>query len=454
MHAQAEQGGRRFDGGAAGNARAQTVERDERARHEHERRDAGRVLGALGREALVELLVDGVGRAQLEHGDRRRERRDQHEQVKQEADEIADAAHVGEHRLHRGEQQSGAGAVLHAEGGAGGHDGHAGHERDERVRAADDERVALQVLLLAEIGAVGHHDAEADRQREEHLPGGTLEHAAEADVRIAEHGEVGAEHEPVALCRAGLARDVEDDEHEQAEQRRHADVAELFDAALHTAGHDEDVEQDIEHEKQDHAVRIRQKIAEKARALAGPGKLAPAEDGQKVAGGVAQDDAAEHEVKAHDAKAAHDARIAEPGVLLRQAAVGAHGALAAAAAERELAEHDRHTHEHDEHEIQQQEHGTAALAHFIREAPDVAEADGRADRGHEEAEVAAPAAAFGFDFCIHEIPPDFFTFLPKYCTERCRYAIIIPDKRPIASRRYTLDKYLRKNAAAPCRAAA
>ena len=31
----------------------------------------------------------------------------------------------------------------------------------------------------------------------------------------------------------------------------------------------------------------------------------------------------------------------------------------------------------------------------------------------------------------------------------CRYAIIIPDKRLIASRRYTLDNYLRKNAAAP-----
>ena len=313
---------------------------------------------------------------------------------------------MGEHGLHRCEQQSGAGAVLHAEGGAGGHDGHAGHERDERVRAADDECVALQVLLLAEIGAVGHHDAEADRQREEHLPGSTLEHAAEADVRIAEHGEVGAEHEPVALGRAGLARDVEDDEHEQAEQRRHADVAELFDAALHTAGHDEDVEQDIEHEKQDHAVRIRQKIAEKARALAGPGKLAPAEDGQKVAGGVAQDDAAEHEIKAHDAKAAHDARIAEPGVLLRQAAVGAHGALAAAAAERELTEHDRHAHEHDEHQVKQQEHGTAALAHLIREPPNVSEADGRADRGHKEAEVAAPATALGFDICIHKTPPD------------------------------------------------
>ena len=356
---------------------------------------------------------------------------------------------MGEHRLHRGEQQPGAGAVLHAEGGAGGHDGHAGHDGDERVRAADDERVALQVLLLAEVGAVGHHDAETDRQGEEHLPGGVFEHAAEADFRIAEHGEVGAEHELVALGRAGLAGDVEDDEHEQAEQRRHADVAELLDAALHTAGHDEDVEQDIEHEKQDHAVRIRQEIAEKARALTRPGKLTPAEDGQEVADGVAQDDAAEHEVKAHDAKAAHDARVTEPGVLLRQAAVGAHGALAAAAAERELAEHDRHAHEHDEHEIQQQEHGAAALAHLIREAPDIAEANGRADRGHEEAEVAAPAAAFGFDFRIHEIPPDFFTFLPKHRTERCRYAIIIPDKWPIASRRYTLDKYLRKNAAAP-----
>ncbi len=48
-----------------------------------------------------------------------------------------------------------------------------------------------------------------------------------------------------------------------------------FDAALHTAGHDEDVEQDIEHEKQDHAVRIRQKIAEKARALTRPGATPP-----------------------------------------------------------------------------------------------------------------------------------------------------------------------------------
>ena len=74
----------------------------------------------------------------------------------------------------------------------------------------------------AEVGAVGHHDTETDRQGEEHLPGGVFEHAAEANFRIAEHGEVGAEHELVALGRAGLAGDVEDDEHEQAEQRRHA----------------------------------------------------------------------------------------------------------------------------------------------------------------------------------------------------------------------------------------
>ena len=47
-----------------------------------------------------------------------------------------------------------------------------------------------------------------------------------------------------------------------------------------------------------------------------------------------------------------------------------------------------------------------AMSAFI----DIAEANGRADRGHEEAEVAAPSAAFGFDFRIHEIPPDFSHF--------------------------------------------
>ena len=386
------------------------------------------MLGALGREPLFDLLVHGVGRAQLEHGDRRRERRDQHEQVKQEADEVADAAHVGEHGLHRGEQQSGTGAVLHAEGGAGGHDGHAGHERDERVRAADDEGVALQVLLLAEVRAVGDHDAQTDRQGEEHLPGGVFQHAAKADLRIAEHGEVGAEHELIALGSAGLAGDVDNDEHEQAKQRRHADVAELFDAAVHAAGHDDDVEQDVEHKKQDHALGIREKIAEEVRALSGPCKRAPAEEREEVAHRVAQHDAAEHEVEAHDAKTAQHAGIAEPGVLFRQRAIGAHTALAAAAAERELTEHDRHAHEHDEHQIKQQEHGAAALAHLIREAPNVSEADGRADRGHKEAEVAAPATALGFDICIHKTPPDSSDFT-KILRPPRRCLFIIADTR-------------------------
>ena len=175
---------------------------------------------------------------------------------------------------------------------------------------------------------------------------------------------------------------------------------------MHAAGHDDDVEQDVEHKKQDHALGIREKIAEEVRALSGPCKRAPAEEREEVANRIAQHDAAEHEVEAHDAKAAQHAGIAEPGVLFRQRAIGAHTALAAAAAERELTEHDRHAHEHDEHQVKQQEHGTAAFAHLIREPPNVSEADGRADRGHKEAEVAAPATALGFDLCIHKTPPD------------------------------------------------
>src|SRR5699024_12266607 len=75
-------------------------------------------------------------------------------------------------------------------------------------------------------------------------------------------------------------------------------------------------------------------------------------------------------------------------------------------AQRQLADHDHEADEEHEQQVYHEEGEAAVGAHLVREAPQVAEADGRADRGHEEAEIAPPVSAFVF----HIFPP--FLSLP------------------------------------------
>ena len=64
-----------------------------------------------------------------------------------------------------------------------------------------------------------------------------------------------------------------------------------------------------------------------------------------------------------------------------------------AAAEGDLADHERGADQDDAGEIDDHERGPAALADLGREPPDVAQPDGRAGRRQNEAGAGAPHAA-------------------------------------------------------------
>ena len=85
-----------------------------------------------------------------------------------------------------------------------------------------------------------------------------------------------------------------------------------------------------------------------------------------------------------------DAYVADPLVLFVERAVSADGAEARFAAYRQLTEHDDRADKDDEKQIDDQECNAAVAAHFVREAPDVSQADRRADGRHQEAKVGSP----------------------------------------------------------------
>ena len=89
-------------------------------------------------------------------------------------------------------------------------------------------------------------------------------------------------------------------------------------------------------------------------------------------------------------KQIRDADAADPFVLLAEGRVGADGAEAGLTANRQLAEHDDRADEDNEQQIDYEECEAAVVAHFVGEAPDVAQADRRTDGGHEKAEVSTP----------------------------------------------------------------
>ena len=264
---------------------------------------------------------------------------------------------------------------------------------DERVAGRDYERVLLQVFLLIQVGAVGDYGAHAQRQREEHLACRRLQHVYEASEG-AEGLEVGGEHELVALAGARLEGDVDDDEEEHEEERRHCDRAELLYAALdaaHDYHHVADDEEDVE---ENHAAVVVEYVAEEAHTRSG--EAVDAQNLKQEAEHVAHDEAAEDVVEREQRERRQYAEVADPLILLAERGVGADRALAGLAAYRQLAEHDDDADEDDEQQVDDEEGEAALVAHLVREAPDVAEADCGADGGHQEAEVGAPCTAIVF----------------------------------------------------------
>ena len=106
--------------------------------------------------------------------------------------------------------------------------------------------------------------------------------------------------------------------------------------------------------------------------------------------GVLDAVAAEHGIKAHNKERRQNAEPAEPAELFRHRLIRGDNALASLAAEGKLAAHDDHADKYRQQQIDKQEGKASAFTHFVGEAPDVPQTDGRADSRHDEAECASP----------------------------------------------------------------
>ena len=137
-----------------------------------------------------------------------------------------------------------------------------------------------------------------------------------------------------------------------------------------------------------HAAVVIKYVAEEIAALSG--EAVNAEDLQEEAEHVAHDESAEDVVERQQAERRQYAEQAYPLVLLAELCVSADGAEAGLAADGQLAEHDDHADEDDQEQVDNQEREAAVTTHFVREAPNVAQADRRADGRHQETKVGAP----------------------------------------------------------------
>ena len=99
--------------------------------------------------------------------------------------------------------------------------------------------------------------------------------------------------------------------------------------------------------------------------------------------------AAEDRVEGHDQERGDDGQPADPLELLRDLLVGVDRAEAGAAADRQLREHDREADKYRQSQVNDQESEAAASAHLVREAPDVAKADGGTDGREQKADITA-----------------------------------------------------------------
>ena len=134
------------------------------------------------------------------------------------------------------------GLDVHAAGKGGGNDDEAGQDRGGRVKDGDHDCVALQVVLLGDVGAQGHIEAPADAHGEQHLrrclgEGGETE-LAEIRKQVILHALDG-----VLIYKEGP--DAADDE--QGKEERQHDLGDL----LHNVG-DAEIQKHRDEQKEDH----------------------------------------------------------------------------------------------------------------------------------------------------------------------------------------------------------
>ena len=382
---------------------AQTIDGHQRGLHHdcqaHQQNDAVAVaLLALGGGAVHEEGCD-----HFHQRDGGGDGGDEHQQIEDDTEQGTDGTHGLEHVLQGDEQQAGAAqfdlvqgdAALDAVGHGGGNDCHAGHGGHDGVRHHDDGGVFHKVLFLIQIRAVSNHNAHGQGQREEHLAAGGGENGGKVgslgdEARL--HGVAGDKHELQAFHSAGQGQGADDDNDQHDEQGGHTHLVELLDAAGHAAPVDE-VADDQEQQGEGHTAEgIGQHGAEQVGAgldlRAGKGQVA------QVQSHVLNAVAAQNRVEAHNDKGRKDCQPAYPFEFSGQVVVSANSALAGFAAHGQLAHHNDEAHEYRQQQVDQQEGKTAGLSHLVREAPDVAQAYGRADGRQQEADVASPRTSF------------------------------------------------------------
>ena len=187
---------------------------------------------------------------------------------------------------------------------------------------------------------------------------------------------------------------ADDDDEQHHEQGRHADLVELLDAAGDAAGHDEKADR---HEGDQHADGRRDAGDHRAEGAAVRHAL---EEAKQVDDDVVDAVAAQDRVEGHDQERREHREPAEPGILARHRFVSGDRSLSGLTAEGKLRGHDDQADEDRQEQIDEQEREAAGFAHLVRKAPDIAEADRRADGCKQEAYVAAPRAALIF----HRLP--------------------------------------------------
>ena len=412
---------------------AQRIGADQNAAQTHAGRSDEGVGLTLVALAGVAGLIHEVGHDDLQQGDGGGNGGEYHQQIEQDAEDGTHGIHAAEHVLHGDEQQLGAAQrAVGVEGEAAGNDAQTGHQSHQRIHDDDEDGVLLQVLLLLQVGAVGDHGAHAQRQGEEHLAACGSQHRQEVGSLVNDAvGDSPAGHEHVlqavdgAVQRAG----ADDADQQHHEQRGHTHGADLLNTAADTADDDDHGDGHEDQTVDDSLGGIPEKCAEHLSAYGsavgvsdrshGVGAEARAEQVAHVQHDVLDAVAAQRAVEEQDEERGQDAHPAHPLELLGQDVIRFHSALAGLAADGQLAHHDDKAAQNCQNEVNNEERKTTGGAHFIGEAPDVAQTDGGADGSHQETKIGSKA--FSFFHC--------FLSLTDFCPYVAAEADILP--RPV-----------------------
>ena len=390
---------------------AQLVGAHQDAAHAHGDGSDEGVRLALVALAGIAGLIHEVGHNDLQQGDGGGDGGEHHQQVEQDAEDGACAAHAAEHVLHGDEQQlRAAQRAIGVQGEAAGDDAQAGHQGHQRIHGDDEDGIVLDVLLFIQIGAVGDHGTHAQGQGEEHLAAGGGKHRQEVGRLLDDavgNGPAGDEHVLQALRGAGEGAGADDADQQGHEQGGHAHGADLLDTAADAAQHDEHGQGHEDQAVDDGLAGAGDEGAEHLGTGGRSGAEGGAEQVAHVQDGVLDAVAAQRAVEEQNEEGGQDAHPAHPPELLGQDAVGLHGTFAGLAADGQLAHHDDEAAQDRQNEVDDEERKTAGGAHLVGEAPDVAQADCRADRGHQETKIGSKAFSFFHVFSPYNFPPPY-----------------------------------------------